>query len=101
MLAVGIDGSAHTGTYRIECQCGTAWGGRAELFGRVNYSPALPIAEVVVHAKMAHGGVKVDMRFSSKFEDWLVRYWEREGLRRERAGEKATSELASRGEPLA
>jgi len=97
MLRLDIDGSAHTGTYRVVCDCGTIWTGRGEAIGAVNFSPALPIAECVVHIKMCHKGSLQDLRFSDRFSAWLTAYWEREGLRRMRAGGLPTGDIGVSG----
>ncbi len=80
-LKVSIDGALHTGNYRVECECGEPWMGQgAEENGRY-YSPALPIAEVIVHFKMQHPDEQLDMTFTERFSDWLVNYWQRENVR--------------------
>jgi hypothetical protein len=81
MMKIAIDGSYRTGNYRCECECGTNWHGQGEPIGTVNFSPALPIAETVVHMKLTHHGTLLDIRWSDRFAEWLLRYWERASLR--------------------
>jgi len=76
-----IDGAAHSGGYRCQCDCGTVWHGRGESMGVADYSPALPVAEAVVHMKMNHPGAFLDVAFTERFRGWLTNYWERCSLR--------------------
>jgi hypothetical protein len=76
MLKVAIDGSAHTGNYRVECACQDYWGGQGETTGETSWSPALAIAEAIVHMRMRHGGARADIEFSDRFRAWLTVYWE-------------------------
>jgi hypothetical protein len=85
-----IDGSSHTGNYRVICDCDDAWTGRAEAIGTVNWSPALPIAECVVHMKICHDGALIDLQFTDRFRSWLTSYWERANLRIMRTGGAST-----------
>jgi hypothetical protein len=81
MVKLSIDGSKHTGAYRVECECGDHWSGQAENQGRFDFCPALPIAEAVVHMKLQHPEGLIDLRFTARFTDWLHRFWEVESLR--------------------
>jgi hypothetical protein len=94
-----IDGSAHTGTYRVTCDCDDVWSGRGEATGTVNWSPALPIAECVVHMKMCHDGALVDLQFTDRFRAWLTSYLERANLRLMREGSHATFGRHAQVEP--
>jgi len=76
-----IDGSAHTGSYRATCDCTDVWLGRAESTGVANWSPALPIAEAVVHMKMCHPNAYLDLQFTDRFRGWLTSYWEHANMR--------------------
>jgi hypothetical protein len=76
-----IDGAAHTGCYRVECDCGDVWHGQGEVAGVAAWSPALPIAECVVHMRECHSGAFLDLQFSERFRHWLIAYWERANLR--------------------
>jgi hypothetical protein len=78
---ITIDGASHTGGYRCDCDCGTTWNGRAESTGVADYSPALPVAEAVVHMQMNHKGAFLDLSFTARFREWLTSYWERCSLR--------------------
>jgi hypothetical protein len=95
-IQLRVDGAKHTGTYRVECECGDTWGGQGEPIGAVNWSPALPIAECCVHVKMLHPNAGLDLQFSERFRDWLLSYWERANLRLAAAG-KATHFGAAQG----
>lgn len=75
-MRVAIDGVSVSGLYRVDCECGTNWHGRAERASLTSWSPALPVAEVHVHQRLAHPLVAVDIRFSKRFADWLQEYWE-------------------------
>ena len=81
MMKLAIDGSLAMGTYRVDCECGDTWHGQAENIGRLEWSPALPIAECVVHMKLVHPELGLDIRFSERFRQWLVRYWDQTNLR--------------------
>lgn len=81
-----IDGSTHTGTYRVECECGDSWTGQGEAIGAANWSPALPIAECVCHMKMVHPNIEPEVVFSARFSQWLLSYWERASLRLQQGG---------------
>ena len=85
-----IDGSAHTGTYRVTCDCAATRSGRGEAIGAVNWSPALPVAECVVHMKLEHSGAFLDLQFTERFREWLASYWERANLRLMRDGKGST-----------
>lgn len=75
-MKIAVDGDHVLGTYRVDCECGTHWSGRVvgDLISKA--SPALPIAEVVVHMRLAHEGQLLDLRFSERFRRWLQHYWE-------------------------
>lgn len=81
MMAMAIDGAQGTGRYRVDCECGQNWSGQCERFGAASYTPALPIAECVVHLRMCHEGGTPNLRFSLRFEQWLTHYWELMSLR--------------------
>lgn len=76
MMKMGIDGSNIAGYYRVDCECGTSWQGQTERFVKANWSPALPVAECVVHMKLEHSGHQLHIAFSEQFREWLVHYWE-------------------------
>ena len=76
-----IDGSAHTGNYRVVCECGDVWHGQGERLSVTQWNPALPIAECVVHIKLCHSGVPLEVGFSTRFTQWMQAYWERASLR--------------------
>jgi len=80
-MKIAIDGNTHTGNYKCECECGSTWIGQGEPIGAVNFSPALPIAEAVVHMKLQHPTIPLDLRWSHRFTAWLLHYWERASLR--------------------
>jgi hypothetical protein len=81
-VTLNVDGSSHTGNYQVSCRaCGDIWQGQGEPIGAVNWNPALPIAESVVHVKLIHVGQELDIRFSDRFRLWLISYWERAALR--------------------
>jgi len=81
-VRLDIDGSAHTGNYQVRCvSCSDQWTGQGEQIGAANFSPALPIAECVVHVKLGHQGQEVDIRFTERYRQWLISYWERASLR--------------------
>jgi hypothetical protein len=86
MMKIAIDGNAHTGNYRCDCECGSHWIGQGEPIGPVNFSPALPIAEAIVHMKLQHPTVPLDLRHSHRFNEWLLSYWERASLRMAASG---------------
>jgi hypothetical protein len=78
---VTIDGSGHTGTYQVQCDCGLVWTGCGESTGVASWSPALPIAECVVHMKLTHPRDFVDLRMTERFRNWLSLYWEQASTR--------------------
>ena len=84
---INIDGSVHTGNYRCECDCGATWNGQGEQSGIAFWSPALPVAESVVHNTMCHSGREVRLVFTDRFERWLTGYWERDSARRAAGGQ--------------
>jgi len=77
MTRVTIDGNHFVATYRCQCECGDSWHGTAEPFRPGDPSPALPIAEVIVHMRLAHGGALVDIQFTQRFKAWLLWHWEK------------------------
>ena len=81
-----IDGSGHLGTYRVTCDCSAFWNGAVHKATDGSYSPALPIAEVCVHMRMAHSDQVADIRFSERFSEWLIKFWELESAKIARAG---------------
>jgi hypothetical protein len=101
MLKVEIDGSSHTGTYRVKCACETYWNGQGEATGDLSWSPALPIAEAVVHMRLQHGGTRADLDLSDRFKAWLQVYWEQASRRvaRQQAVVGARQALYTRGQP--
>jgi hypothetical protein len=100
-IILNIDGSSHTGNYQVSClACGDTWRGQGESIGVVNWDPALPVAECVVHIKIAHVGSEVDIRFSDRFRMWLIHYWERASLRAAAAGDEARRSLVIRAARL-
>lgn len=79
-MKMAIDGSGGDGTYRVDCECGEFWRGHGQADLGHGFSPALPIAECVAHIKLAHPEERPDIRFSDKFQAWLLRYWSRASL---------------------
>lgn len=92
MMKLAIDGSSHTGNYRVDCECSNSWQGQGEAAGAAAWSPALPIAECVVHMHLAHNSQQCDIRFSDRFRAWLVAYWNQANGRQRR--DQATKEAA-------
>ncbi len=84
MFKLNIDGAKHTGCYRVDCECGNHWSGQGVAINSYSWSPALPIAEAVAHMKLEHAQGLIELRFSARFEVWLLDYWERETLRSQR-----------------
>lgn len=80
-MTVSIDGSVKTGRYRCECECGATWNGKGELLGRWWFSPALPVAEAVVHMRIEHPVKLLEVRFTERFGRWLENHWELANLR--------------------
>ncbi len=74
-VTVNIDGAQHSGNYRCDCECGANWYGQGEQISPVGYSPAMPLAEAVVHMRLAHHRAHADLRLSGRMEDWLETYW--------------------------
>jgi len=74
---VDIDGAAHSGCYQCTCECGTKWLGQGERHALGWYCPVAPLAEVVLHLNLDHGGVELELRMSPRYRDWLGRYWSR------------------------
>jgi hypothetical protein len=77
---IHIHGEYMTGLYRVECRCGAAWTGEARRYGVVFYSPAMPVAESVVHCLEEHKGQRPYVTFSPAFTNWLVQHWEQVNL---------------------
>lgn len=77
MMRLAIDGSRHNGLYRVDCECGANWSGEAPTDRHGGFGPALPIAECVAHIDLEHKGEPMDIRFSHRFDRWLLQYWER------------------------
>lgn len=75
-MKVAIDGDRVVGLYRVDCECGDSWQGDAERLTESHFSPALPVAEAVAHIRLCHEGDQLDVRFSTKFSDWLVGHWD-------------------------
>lgn len=81
MITLVVDGSGDTGAYRVECYCGDVWTGRGELSPDTSWSPAMPIAECVVHVNLEHPEEQINIRWTPDFEKWLQHYWEFGSLR--------------------
>ena len=81
MIRMTIDGGSHSGNYQVDCECGTKWHGQGEVIHLADYSPALPIAECVVHLRMSHPDNGMDIRFTDRFSAWLATYWDRASRR--------------------
>jgi len=75
MPSITLDGTEHTGLYRGQCTCGDVWNGQASAEGTYGYSPALPVADAAVHAKLVHHGGLFTIVFTQRFKLWLERYW--------------------------
>jgi hypothetical protein len=99
MVKLTIDGAFHTGNYRVDCECDATWHGQGAPLGRVNFSPAIAVAECVVHMKLCHKADQLDIRFTERFRAWLIHYWERDSLRRQDAGSEPAYGVAQRGRP--
>jgi hypothetical protein len=80
-VKIAIDGSKATGRYRVDCECGTSWTGEGEMLGIMQFSPALPVAETVVHMRLEHPEQELDARFSARFNSWLAAYWDAANIR--------------------
>ena len=63
------------GRYRGDCECGFTWTGHAVVDISKVASPALPLAEAVVHHRMCHDNQMIQLVFSYQFELWLEQYW--------------------------
>jgi len=81
MLKILIDGGRHSGGYRVTCECGDMWTGQGAPDGVSMWSPALAVAEAVVHMKTGHQGLTIDLSFTPRFDEWLVAYWQRQNQR--------------------
>jgi hypothetical protein len=81
MIKLMIDGSQHTGAYRVDCECGDNWSGKGEYTNPYLRNPALPIAECVVHMKLTHLEGVADVKWTGRFGEWLTHYWELANLR--------------------
>jgi hypothetical protein len=75
-MKIALDG-AWRGQYRGDCECGSSWTGVAELHRTGVASPALPIAEAVVHKRMMHEDQFLELVFTERFCVWLERFWDR------------------------
>jgi hypothetical protein len=80
-IKIVIHGGHQSGKYIVECECGMNWEGRGIVDALLTFSPALPIAESVVHMKLAHPVELLDVRFTEAFKGWLQKYWEVASLR--------------------
>lgn len=79
-MKMAIDGNANTGAYRGDCECGFAWNGQALSDVMGGWSPAYPVAESIVHMKLAHPDQLLDLRFSERMKRWMIDYWTRADL---------------------
>ena len=75
-MKIALDGSPNGG-YRGDCECGTSWCGHTWQDKSGMNSPALPVAEAVVHMRMCHDEEFLQLVFSWRFENWLQNYWDR------------------------
>src|SRR5258708_3188943 len=80
-MKIAVDGRSLFGSYECQCECGLTWKGEGEELRPGLYSPALPIAEAVVHMKMCHPELQLDLRMTADFQHWLTHYWEISSLR--------------------
>jgi hypothetical protein len=80
-MKVAIDGRSFFGGYEVQCECGDRWKGTGEELRHGFFSPALPIAEAVVHMRLCHPGVQLDVHMTADFESWLASYWEWANMR--------------------
>ena len=96
MMKIAIDGSAHTGNYRADCECSATWQGQGEAITTVAWSPALPIAEAVVHMRLAHSDDQANIRFSDRFRAWLIAYWDQASRRQKRTAAVSQAREAKR-----
>jgi len=71
-----VNGDSSDGAYAVGCSCGQTWRGQARgmVFG--GFNPAMPVAEAVVHVRLAHPSDKLALDFSPAFSRWLEHYWE-------------------------
>jgi hypothetical protein len=98
IVKLAIDGQYMSGKYRADCECGQSWEGTAEQTAGNAYSPGLPIAEAVVHMRLAHpGAVPLDLRFGADYRWWLTNYWER--MSRRANGRAPMSQMGLPGAP--
>jgi len=81
MVRLNIDGARHSGNYRCDCECGASWHGQGESVTGHSWSPALPIAECMVHLREQHPKAQFDLGFSERFRLWLVSYWDEATMR--------------------
>lgn len=75
-MKIVLDGS-RAGIYRGDCECGFSWHGMGERLPDGCYSPALPIAEAVVHVDMCHEQLIPELRFTARYKRWLFQHWTR------------------------
>ncbi len=76
MHSLLIDGSRAHDSYRCSCDCGAAWSGGQGERGSEFDSPALPIAEAVIHFKRVHPTERANIEFSARFRLALIAYWD-------------------------
>lgn len=77
-MKIALDGSM-AAQYRGECECGFSWFGEVNRTEKQFENPTLPIAECVVHMRMTHPGDGLQLVFTSRFENWLFKYWQSSG----------------------
>lgn len=73
-MKIAIDGG-NTGQYQANCECGMSWHGQSYRDRSSVWSPALPIAEAVVHMRMCHDEHTLQLVFTWRMENWLEAYW--------------------------
>jgi hypothetical protein len=78
MLSVTVAGNDRTGSYTGGCECGSSWSGSIRIVDDRCPSPAMPVAEAMVHAKLEHRNEHVDMHFTVGFVQWLMQFWAHE-----------------------
>ena len=75
-MKCALDGDYRTGVYMVDCECGVSTRGDAGTDSNGRISPALPIAWVVAHMKLAHPSQQTDVRFARGYVEWLNHYWQ-------------------------
>jgi hypothetical protein len=99
MIRAWVDGTHVAGHYQVDCECGTSWTGQGVPLVPAGYSPALPIAEAVAHAKGAHDDAQLALLWTERFSSWLLNYWTRETLRQAVEGREPIGDTSGVARP--